>query len=593
MNTAKLKNLKLQGETGHLAENIAQNWLIGIRETNPAILAMFRDRDLTPYRDLLPWSGEFAGKYLTSCYYVYRLTRDEELYEYVCRFIDELLTFQDIDGYLGCFAKDCRLTGAYSQDPSRIGFTWDSWSHYHIMFGLLLWYDLTNNEEYFRAVEKTAELFMKKFYDGKPTLVSIGSSEMNLAVYHVFGLLYRRTNNPDYLYFAKKIEGDLSDKEAGDYINYSLKGYEYYQCPKPRWESMHIIMGIAEMYRNTGNRKYLDVATQIFYSILKTDVHNTGAFSTDEQAIGNPFKNSNIETCCVVAYNALGIEIYSLTGDIKVADFLERSHYNAVLGYNNPSGRWSTYNTPMDGAKCANYHSINFQCRPGSPDLNCCSVNAPRGVASVYDWMLTEQDGDLCINFYEDLHAETESGITVDIRGGYPASGKIAVSIDSKGERKKIVFRIPEWSKNTVIISDGEIFRPVAGKYFAIKKVWDSEISIDFDFTPYTENGGHDTSDLERADGIPTPFSGEENIDYSNKKSIYVGPVLYGFDNGDNPTVDFYSIPVIRRQELLSAKPALQPDGSIHLTVGDMVLTDFYHLGVSGSNYKTWLAVED
>ena len=74
MKQTTLKELHLHGQTGQLADRIIQHWLLGIRETNPAILDMFRDRDHRPYRDLLPWSGEFAGKYLTSCAYMYRLT---------------------------------------------------------------------------------------------------------------------------------------------------------------------------------------------------------------------------------------------------------------------------------------------------------------------------------------------------------------------------------------------------------------------------------------------------------------------------------------------------------------------------------------
>ena len=57
MESVKYKALKLTGETGKLAEKITDNWLMGIRESNPAIIDMFRDRDLLPYRDMLPWSG--------------------------------------------------------------------------------------------------------------------------------------------------------------------------------------------------------------------------------------------------------------------------------------------------------------------------------------------------------------------------------------------------------------------------------------------------------------------------------------------------------------------------------------------------------
>ena len=54
MNPVKYRNITLTGETGKLLNNICNRWLIGIAETNPAILTMLRDRDLRPYRDLLP-----------------------------------------------------------------------------------------------------------------------------------------------------------------------------------------------------------------------------------------------------------------------------------------------------------------------------------------------------------------------------------------------------------------------------------------------------------------------------------------------------------------------------------------------------------
>lgn len=571
MNCVTYNKLQIKGETGLLVEKITDHWLIGLRETNPAIIDMFRDRDVKPYRELLPWSGEFAGKYITGAYYAYKLTGRRDLYDYIINFIDEMISYQDVDGYLGCYAKESHLTGANSHDPTVGGMTWDSWANYHNMFGLLLWYELTQKGTYLQAVEKAAHLFMNTFYDGKRTIVSTGSSEMNLAVYHVFALLYNKTENAEYLDFALKIEQDLADEAAGDYINCSQKGLEFYQCPKPRWESLHIIMGIAEMYRNTGNRMYLDVASQIFYSILKTDVHNTGAFSTDEQALGHPFKNSNIETCCVIAYNALGIDIYNLTGDVKIIDFLERSHYNAVLGYYSPSGKWSTYNTPMDGVKCANYHSINFQCRPGSPDLNCCSVNAPRGVAAVSEWLLTKDSETLYLNFYEDMHIETEEGVSIEVTGGYPANGVVQIHIHSNKENQKVAFRIPKWSKNTIVTIKGEKYLPSAGEYFTIDATKEAKVEIAFDYTPYIENGA---------------------LDYEGKSSIYIGPILYGYDACDNAGIDWDNIPAIDNKELQKAIPVQQKDGSIQLGFSNgIVLKDFYHLGSSGSFYKTWLDV--
>ena len=103
------------------------------------MLAMFCDRDRQPYRDLLPWSGEFAGKYLTGATQVLRLTGDPELRCYLVGFVKELVALQDRDGYLGPFPRGHRLTGHAPNVGEKGGPTWDAWGHYHVMLGLLLW----------------------------------------------------------------------------------------------------------------------------------------------------------------------------------------------------------------------------------------------------------------------------------------------------------------------------------------------------------------------------------------------------------------------------------------------------------------------
>lgn len=559
------------GETGRLAAAIEKNWLIGLRESNPAILDMFRDRDVQPYRDLLPWSGEFAGKYLTSTYYIYQITHSRELREYTRSFITELISLQAEDGYLGCYQRECRLTGAFSQNPAEQGRTWDGWAHYHIMYGLYLWYKETGEQEYFDTVKRIARLFMNSFYDGRPTLSSIGSSEMNLAVYHIFALLYQETREVEYLHFARKIEEDLASPEAGDYIRLALEDCAFYRCPKPRWESLHVIMGIGEMARATGEKRYLQATRQIVHSILETDVHNTGGFSTNEQAIGHPFANDNIETCCVVAFNALAAELFELTGEPALVDFLERAHFNAILGSFSPTGRWSTYNTPMDGVKCASYQSIVFQSRPGSPDLNCCSVNAPRGVGQISDWALMEEGRTLYLNHYEAFSAVTADGLALSVSGDYPCENRVEVRV-SGGGRRRIGLRIPAWSADTLVEMEGETLRPKAGGYLFLERDWDDvTLTLRFDFTPRMEKGG---------------------MSYEGKSSLYVGPILYAWDNGRNPGFCFEELPTLSQEELAQARPVRSRDGSIHLSLpSGAVLVDFQHAGVSGSAYKTWLTL--
>ena len=99
------------GQLAPLLHGVTEQWLKIAPLANPAMLEMFRDRDCPPLRDLLPWSGEFAGKYLTSAVQILRLTGDPELHEFLSHFVDELTSLQAADGYLGPFPLDSRLLG--------------------------------------------------------------------------------------------------------------------------------------------------------------------------------------------------------------------------------------------------------------------------------------------------------------------------------------------------------------------------------------------------------------------------------------------------------------------------------------------------
>ena len=43
MDSVFFKQIHIAGYAGELAENVISNWLLGLRESNPAILDMFHD----------------------------------------------------------------------------------------------------------------------------------------------------------------------------------------------------------------------------------------------------------------------------------------------------------------------------------------------------------------------------------------------------------------------------------------------------------------------------------------------------------------------------------------------------------------------
>ncbi|MFH1740125.1 MAG: beta-L-arabinofuranosidase domain-containing protein, partial [bacterium] len=408
---------------GPMGERISanlENWLLTAPNANPGMIEMFRMRDRKPVPSLVDWAGEFVGKYLISAIQARRMTDDPRLDSLLNRVIAEFISTQADDGYLGPFPKEERLLRH-----------WDLWGHYHCMLALLMWYDETGDTAAQDCAVRAADLICKTYLDTDRRIRDMGAHEMNMAVIHVLGRLYRMTGNERYLGMMRKIEKEW--EEAGDYFRMGLQGVDFYRTPRPRWESLHDIQGLVELYRITGHEDYRTAFQNIWRSIARFDRHNTGGFSTFERAIGNPYTPGAIETCCTIAWVALTVDMLQLTGDCIVADELEWSTWNSVLGSQHPSGRWCTYDTPMDGQRLASAHSIVFQSRAGTPELNCCSVNAPRGLGMLSEWAFLTDDEGLVVNYYgplvADLTLRDNFKVHIAEETNYPANGHIAINI--------------------------------------------------------------------------------------------------------------------------------------------------------------------
>ena len=520
-------HLNLGGPVGHYLNAITENWLLTAPLANPAMLEMFADRDTRPYRNLMPWAGEFAGKYLTSAIQVYRVNRDPRLLDFLGGFVSRLIRLQDQDGYLGPWPPDSRMTN-FSPHHGQGGMhTWDTWGHYHLMIGLMLWHAETSDPSALDCTRRIGDLVCKKYLGSKPVrLVDTGSTEMNLALVHSLAMLHRLTGVTSYLDMALQIVDEFSAQDAsgplaGDYLIQALAGKRLYEMPRPRWESLHSILGLAELFRITGDERYRKAYENIWWGIVEFDRHNNGGFSSGEQATGNPYDPGTIETCCTIAWIALSAEMLKLTGNSIVADEIELSTLNSVLGMHSSTGRWATFTTPMDGARFASSHAIVFQARSGSPELNCCSVNSPRGLGLISEWALLEDRNGLALNYYGPgtMRQVLPGGHSVEIlqETDYPTSGDIRVRINPSSPVEFCLrLRVPYWSQNTKIDLNNQALEGVrASSYYEIEREWHpgDNIQISLDLTPHFWRGEKQCQGL---------------------VSVYRGPLLLAYDQRYN-----------------------------------------------------------
>jgi DUF1680 family protein len=384
---------------------------------------------------------------------------------------------------------------------------------------------------------------------------------------------------------AREIERDSQVPPAGDYVRTALRGLQFFETPKPRWESLHDIQGIAELYFFTGDEKYCSAHEHIWRSIFRTDRHNTGGFRPGETATGNPYDPQQIETCCTVAWVALSIDKVRMTGLPTVADEIELSTFNGILGAQSLTARWWTYNTPMDGVRKASAQDIVFQARAGSPELNCCSVNGPRGLGLLSDWamMQASSDGSIALNYYGpgtfELMLPSGNRARLVQETGYPLAGDVLLRTQlERSERFRLLLPIPGWSNRTSVALNGE---PVEGvepdTYLPLQRCWNSgdtvRLSLDMSLRLWR---------------------GEREAE--GKASIYRGPILLAYDQRLN-SVDAEDIPPLDvhdlRCERVNPISALAPTLLLKFSAGEheLFLCDFASAGVAGNPYISWLPI--
>ena len=569
-----------------LAANL-EGWELRAPGANPALIEMFYDRDRKPPRDLLPWHGEFVGKYLCSSILSYRILKDPRQKEMIQGVARRFIASQGADGYLGPFPKGSRLKGLRQGEGFLATQLWDVWGHYWAIQALILYYEDFGEEEALTAATKAGDLIVRTYLNKPLDMVNDGSvGQMNYAVIHAFALLHRITGKSEYLEMARWIIDKWDEPAGPQYMKMALDGKEMYEFPGNRWESLHDFLGLYELHLLTGEAVYRDVFVHIWNSILKGDRHNTGGFSSGEKTTGNPYDPAAIETCCTVAWIDMSIAMLKLTGDPLVADEVELSTFNGSIGGQSPSGTWWTYNTPMDGEKESSAHTINFQCRPGSPELNCCSVNGPRGLALLSEWAILRSKDGFALNYYgpSTFTVRTAGGqtLTLSQETDYPRSGGIALRLAlDRPESFEMKLRIPSWSATTTVTTNGESGSEVkAGSYLALTREWKSGDVIDLGF-----------------DMSPHYWAGER--DFAGKTSVYQGPILLAFDPVHNP-MDPAEVPAMDARtlsfEVGETSRRIQPWMILTTKAADgaqVALVDFASAGAYGNHYRTWLPINN
>jgi DUF1680 family protein len=448
------------------------------------------------------WIGEHAGKFLDAAVKTYEYSHDERLKTLMDRVARELIAAQLPDGYLGTYTDDKRWT------------SWDVWVHKYDLIGLLSYYQLTGYQPALDTSRKIGDLLCRTFGTGPRQRDIIRAGEhVGMAATSVLEpmvALYRTTGEKRYLDFCRYIVSAW-DQPNGPKIISSLEqtGSVYRTANAKAYEMMSNLVGLAELYRMTGEPRYLravqtawdDVAARRLYVSGTASSHEH--FTADRVLPGEDISDVG-EGCVTVTWLQLTWQLLRLTGDVKYAEQLEHTVYNQLLAAQDPGNGNICYFTPLDGRKNA------------TPGINCCVSSEPRGISMIPQLAWGTRGDAAAILFYTPGEVRLPQA-AISEETTYPSGGHVSLRVKPAGASNfPLLLRVPAWTARFTATVDGRVYRGSPGQFLSIDRAWKDgdRVDIDMDMTVHV------------VDGAPS---------YPGSVAILRGPQLLALDETANP----------------------------------------------------------
>ncbi len=224
-----------------------------------------------------------------------------------------------------------------------------------------------------------------------------------------------------------------------------------------------------------------------------------GMFSCDEHLAGrDPSQGS--ELCTVVEYMFSLERSLAITGDVSLADRLEKLAYNALPGTLTHDMWAHQYNQEPNQVESSLHHKPWVTNGPESnlfglePNFGCCTANYHQGWPKFTNslWMFSgaqdhdREDGLVAVAYAPcEVHTRVRNtALRVVEETDYPFSGRVAITIfPGAPVAFRLQRRIPSWAHGTQVRVNGEQlggFDP--GTYARVERTWRTGDRIEIDF---------------------------------------------------------------------------------------------------------------
>ena len=294
------------------------------------------------------WRGEYFGKQMRGAVLTYAYTKDEELYDILTDVVVDLLSRQDEFG---------RFSTYHIEEEFR---AWDMWCRKYVLVGLQYYYYICKDEtlktRIITACQKHLDYILEKIGDKEGQIAITETSNFwgcvnSCSILEPTVEMYKITGEKRYLDFAEYIlsTGGCSDCNL---IQLALESESYpYQYPVTKaYEMMSFYEGVLAYYEVTGKEKYLNAVTRFMDLVAQSDVTIIGCSGCTHEF----FDNSSVKQ---TEYNEYLMQETCVTVtwmrlNRRLFDLTSESKYLDRLEISGYNALYGSLNTDMNKQYC-------------------------------------------------------------------------------------------------------------------------------------------------------------------------------------------------------------------------------------------------
>ncbi len=374
--------------------------------------------------------GKFRGRYgfddsdvykiIEGASYSLMLNHDSDMEAYLDTLVGYISGAQEDDGYLytpwTLRANDYNdfACCSYSPEGQFVGTPESSHEFYnagHMYEAAVAHYLATGKRTFLDVAIKNADLIYDVCITQGHDYVP-GHQEIEIGL----AKLYRATGDERYLELARHLLDIRARVSSGEYSQAHLPVTEQSEAVGHAVRANYMYSAMADVAALTGDSAYLNAIGRIWENVVGKKLSITGGVGASHrgEAYGANYDLPNHpynETCAAIANVYWNHRMFLLHGDASYIDVLERTLYNGLISGLSLDGVLFFYpNTLQHDGTTPFNQGVNGR----SPwfDCSCCPSNLSRFVPSVAGYAYAQKGQDLYVNLY------MNSSVAVDTDNG-------------------------------------------------------------------------------------------------------------------------------------------------------------------------------